>query len=215
MSFRQRIFWVNSSSRLQRGLFESILFQEANLLQLERIGKAIGEGLRHLCLMYGHRIEELSWCHTNLEDHAVFFGLHNDHQKLVKVCPEAISIVPNGDNADGVLLRECPKIQPITYIEDLDPALGWKLVADYLLFPLACCPQDRLMVFLWLAAFLLADFVSTRPTLRVEGPHGNGKTFLSKLLSVPHIWPRLPSEIHRGCGFCRCRAEPRPVHRQL
>lgn len=184
MSFRQRTYWLNSSSRLQRGLLESMLFQEAGLMQLERIGKAISEGLRHLCLTYGDRLQELSWCHTDLEQHTVYFALNDEQQQIVKISPDTISTMPNGDNPAGVLLSESPKIQPIVFNPDVDPVQGWKRIAEHFLAPLACAPQDRFIVFLWLAAFLLADFVSTRPTLRIEGPHGQGKTFLSKLLSV-------------------------------
>lgn len=184
MSYKQRTYWLNSGSRLRRGQFEGFLFHEAGLLQIDRTGKALSEGIRHLCLIHGLLLEELSWSHSDIDKCAVYFALNDEEQHVVRISPDGVSIIPNGDNEYGVLLTESPKIEPVTYIEDSDPARGWDLIEECFSAHLSCGTQDQIMISLWVASFLLSDFASTRPILRVEGTHGSGKTFLSKLLST-------------------------------
>ncbi len=184
MSFRNETYWLNSRDRHQKGAFESLLFREAGLLQTSPMGRAIAEGLRHLAVAHGRILDALTWSFTDFDHNCIYFNLNNDRHEIVKISPTGVELIPNGDNPEGILLAPSDKIAPIEYIEDVDLQEGCGFILDYFMKSMACAPIDQFVIFTWMASFLLLDFSSTRPILRIDGDAGSGKTKAEKDLST-------------------------------
>ncbi len=124
------------------------------------------------------------WSHADLPTHTVYANLNNDENQIVKITPQGIEIILNGDNENGILLATSDKMAPLHYLTDVTEQRGGALVQRYLIDQLACNPTDGNMIFLWLASGPLDDYASNRPIIRIEGGTDSGKTAGTELFST-------------------------------
>lgn len=142
------------------------------------------EKILNAAMREGRKLRDLSWLHTDLSEHAVFFNLNNEAQEIVRITPEGVEVMPNGINDHAVLLSNSDKLHAINYDSEADINEAVRTIENLISRNLACDPKMRRMIPAWLMCFLLRGFSDTCPMLRLEGQSGSGKTTASKMLST-------------------------------
>lgn len=145
------------------------------------------EVLSNLALDRGQACGHLSWQHTQMDKHTVYFNLNNEDCQIVKMSPDDVEVMQNGGNADNVILDCSRKIKPITFVPDADEEESTRLLTELLIKNMTCEPPDRYIILSWLSwlsCFLLIDYAGTRPMTRFEGVPGSGKSAASKMISM-------------------------------
>ena len=184
MCFESAIYWMDSGDRGRKRLFSAMLYKHTAMVPTSSGGRTFFEVLASLAADRGRERDHFSWLHTDINRQTVWFNLNNDAHQIAKITPDGVEIIANGNNADGVILTDSRKMQPICFLPDADPGQADRLLAELILNNLTCGPGERLLILAWLCCFLLMDFSSTKPMTRFEGPAGSGKTTASKLIST-------------------------------
>ncbi len=182
--FENELLEINHKDNAVYKPFQTAFHTHTGFTRVDIRGREIIERIQYMALEHGVKCKEFTWMHTVLEEYAVFFNLNNDAGEIAKITPSGVEIIPNGANEDGVFLRRSEKIDPITYVPDVDIRQADEILARLLDENLACSAGDRRFLSAWLQCFLLLDFAGTRPMTRFEGPYKCGKSNGVKLLTT-------------------------------
>lgn len=171
--------------------FQTTFHMLTGLTRVSGRGREVIERLQYLTLQHGTKCKEYGWLHSVLEKYTVYFHLNTDSGEIAKITPQGVTLVANGANDDGVFLRKSDKIEPITFIPDVDLDQAEQTLTRLFRKNMACTEPNQDFLAAWFQCFLLMDFASTRPMTRFEGPTDSGKSngvkFLTTLLyGQPH-----------------------------
>lgn len=122
------------------------------------------------------------WIATDLSRRVIHVLMGDGTRRLARISAEGVTVVPNGHNADGVILRGDPKFRAFNYVTDpidLDAELNRLIISK-----LACPPEHAQLLVDWICCVFMLEFAGTRPMVRLEGPASSGKTWGSKLIST-------------------------------
>ena len=182
--FEETIYWMDSSDRGRRRLFNALIYKHTGLVHTTNGGRTFYEVLANLAVERGDLRDHFTWLHTDVSRCTIYFNLNNPEHEIGKISPAGVEILRNGGNDDSVILEGSRKIQPIRYLPDADLDEADRLLVELIVDNLTCPSGDRFLILSWLSCFLLMDFAGTRPMTRFEGPTGSGKTTASKLISA-------------------------------
>ena len=184
MYFDNAIYWMDSPDRGRKRQYAAMLYKHTGLVPTSGGGRTFFEVLPSLAIIRGQVRDHFSWLHTDVSNYTVYFNLNNAEHEIAKITPDAIEIMKNGGNPDGIILDGSRKMKPIKYLDDADPEEADRKLVELLVGNITCPQGDRFLILSWLSCFLLLDFTGTRPMTRFEGPAGSGKTTASKLISA-------------------------------
>ncbi|MGD9732940.1 MAG: CHC2 zinc finger domain-containing protein [Desulfamplus sp.] len=163
--------------------FNALLKRLTKLLPTKEPGRSTWESLASEAYNSSREIELGGWIFTERISKSIYLNLNSSNNTLIKIGVSKIEEIPNGINADHVLLKSSPKIAPFKYIPDADihDSLSWfkKLIFDNL----TCELEQRYFIICWLISSFLADFSPhVSPLLKAEGATASGKTTGARLL---------------------------------
>lgn len=184
MLWANNLYWMKSGDHGKKSLYGSMIYDYTGLTGTTIAGRVFMDVLCHRAVQHGEVRDRFSWLYTDIRNQTVWFNLNNADHELAKISPAGVEIVANGGNEDGVFLAASEKLEPVKYIPDIDDETAMSLISQHFLRHLACSPDDKLLILLWMCCFLLLDYSSTKPMARFEGPSGSGKSTAAKLISV-------------------------------
>jgi DNA primase len=182
--FDNDVYSLDSSNRPDRRKYRQFLYRHTGLVDTISDGRTVIETLACLSHNRGDMRDRLTWLHSNVSKHEIFFNLSNEAHGIAKITPGGVEIVKNGANADNVLLGGSDKMQPVVFNPDIDRGEIWQWAINTLCKNMSCDQNDAVFVLLWLSTVLFLDFVSTRPATRFEGGAASGKTTGAKLITT-------------------------------
>jgi len=108
-------------------------------------GKAIIGTLRDLAFKNGHKAYSTPWQHANSTKAQVYLRFAPQSSKLVQLTPGGVTLVPNGNNVDGIFLLGS-NVKPINIListgEDHE-IHGIRLLEELLVDNLVLSPANR------------------------------------------------------------------------
>jgi len=175
---------LNSSDKCERQEFESLMFRYSGQLSASNSGKCCIQALTHLAHLNGTKVKLHSWQHTDRRSNTVYMNLNNPEREIVKITPESINVIKNGDKKEGILLANSNKIKPIRYLSDVTIEEGARIFEELILKNLSCSDEDRIFFGAWLCTYPLIRFCGTTALARNTGFTSSGKTTAAKLFTT-------------------------------
>jgi hypothetical protein len=167
--------------------FSALLLSEADISTATQLGRVTVQVMQDMAHSLGRRIRKNAWLETNQEKLAVYLNLKNECQQLLKITPDACTVIQNGDNADGVFMINTfeDKLKAMTYVPMTDAELGDALDLSEALIVnhMPCAEVEKWFAYAWRMSYQLYDFTTAHITLRLQGRADQGKTTVCKLLS--------------------------------
>jgi hypothetical protein len=165
--------------------FNSLLFKNMKIPINSKELKTVAGTFFHLAYVGSSPLGQRSWLHTDVMPPAVYLHLNNDMDEIVRITPDGVTVMMNGNNPDGVFLLRSQKIEPIHYDNTVSIDEGMNLLRKHVTGNLALPSYNADFLALWFMAFPLMDFAAdTKPHSRYQGGVGSGKTTASKLIST-------------------------------
>lgn len=183
------LFWENeiwpmaSDFTGPRVRHEGLMYRLTGMVPTTSGARTFFSTLRALVADRGQVRDEFPWSHADVNGLTVWVNLNNARHELARIDPDGVTIVPNGANEKGVILRGDPKFRPIEYMPQSDPANLDRGLRELIGRYLACDPLSGQSLLDWISCFPLIEFAGTRPMVRLEGPAGSGKTWAAKMLT--------------------------------
>lgn len=169
------------------GDFEALLLRTAAISTATQLGRVVTQVLGASAHLEGKRIKKDTWLHTKPEDYFVYLNLKNENRELVKIGPDTVEVIQNGNNPDNVFMIDTAldKLKPLQYQsmdeKALADALG--LVEQLIVHHIPAAEHERWLALAWRMAYPLYDFTTSHLILRAQGKPGMGKTTATNLLS--------------------------------
>jgi len=110
-------------------------------------------------------------------------NLQDQANRLARLGQGRVEVVPNGSNPDNVMLRMADKMAPINFDPGVNSREAVELFNRLVLEPLACEPENRLLLGCWILTAFFLDLTSEKALLKLSGHTGSGKTTAARLLS--------------------------------
>lgn len=121
LHFDNAIYWMDPADRRRKRQYAAMLYRHTGLVPTSPGGRTFFEVLPSLALIRGQMREHLSWLHTDVSNHTVYFNLNNDAHEIAKIAPDGIELLKNGGNLDGIILEGSQKMKPLRFLADADP----------------------------------------------------------------------------------------------
>jgi DNA primase len=168
----------------ERTRYEGLLYRLTGLVPTTSGPRTFYSILAAIAADRGSVKDQFPWIHTDVSTHTVWVNLNNERREIVKITPHGVTVLKNGDNDDGIILRGDSKFGAIEFdgtvpAEILEPELD-EMVASHL----ACKPESKRALLAWMLCLPLLEFAGTRPMIRLEGPAASGKTFAAKMITT-------------------------------
>ncbi len=168
-----------------RAAYLGMMYQMTGLVPSYPGAKVYFETLAAIATSRSPTREIPTWVSTDVEGLSLFVNLCTDDREIIRVTPNGATVVPNGTNEDGVILRTAPKVRPIRLtMSDVDHRNLEPVLDDLFLRHLATSPTCRRVIGLWSCLWPMIEFSGTRPMLRLEGDAGSGKTWAAKMITT-------------------------------
>ncbi|KAB2889327.1 MAG: toprim domain-containing protein [Desulfobulbaceae bacterium] len=177
--FHNRIYRIGTNAP-----FKALLYDQAGINAATNGARLVFQNIESQAFLNGDHASVPGWIFTNFKESTVYFNLCGEHNTLLKIGPGKIEVVPNGTNAERVLLRNSPKMHPIRYMQDADVKKGMASLKMHLFDNLACNPADRYFVVCLLFNVVLLQYVKARGITKFSGTKGCGKTSAASMLSA-------------------------------
>jgi len=145
-------------------------------------GRFAWEFLRNHARDAGRPVRSVGWVHADADKLAVFVHTHNDQGDILKISPGAVTLVPNGQNDDKVMLSPSDRVKPFRYLENADRRPAWALFKRLLHDAFPCAPADKAILAAVVPLVFLKDLCPARPLIRLSGSSESGKTTAGKLI---------------------------------
>lgn len=168
----------------ERTRYEGLLYRLTGLVPTTSGPRTFYSILAAIAADRGTVKDQFPWVHSDVSGHAVWVNLNNERREIVKITSHGVTVLRNGDNDDGVILRGDSKFGAIDFdptvpAEILEPELD-EMVAAHL----ACKPEAKRALLAWMLCLPLLEYAGTRPMVRLEGPAASGKTFAAKMITT-------------------------------
>ena len=97
LHFDNAIYWMDSADRGRKRQYAAMLYKHTGLVPTSTGGRTFFEVLPSLALIRGQMREHFSWLHTDVSNHTVYFNLNNEQHEIVKITPDGIELLKNGE----------------------------------------------------------------------------------------------------------------------
>jgi DNA primase catalytic core len=164
--------------------FKALLYSEAGINAATNGARLIIQNIESQAYLRGDHTSVPGWIFTNFKESTVYFNLCGEYNNLLKIGPGKIEVVPNGTNAERVLLRSSPKMHPLRYLHDADVKKGMASLKTHIFDNLACDLADKYFVVCLLFNVVLLQYVKARGITKFSGTKGCGKTSAASMLSA-------------------------------
>lgn len=164
--------------------FKALLYSEAGINAATNGARLIIQNIESQAYLKGDHTSVPGWIFTNFKENTVYFNLCGEYNNLLKIAPGKIEVVPNGTNAERVLLRNSPKMHPLRYLHDADVKKGMASLKAHIFDNLACDLADRYFVVCLLFNVVLLQYIKARGITKFSGTKGCGKTSAASMLSA-------------------------------
>jgi hypothetical protein len=182
--YGRKIYWVDSTSRIRKRAWNALVLRLTGLIPSKPLGKAFMDAFASETFTKGKKLDPLKYLHTDILNHTIYFNLNNEENEIVKITPEGVEVLVNGENEDGIFLEPSPNMIPLKFNPDVEVSKGIVELKSKVFNQLSCKPGGKSLAFNWFSAFLLKDFASTIPILHFNGGTSSGKTTATKLIST-------------------------------
>jgi len=163
--------------------FNSLLQNIGQLNITTSEGKYVWEYLRNYARSQGSPIRSASWVFGDVTKPAIYVHTHNEKSDVLRLYPNSITVIPNGQNEDEIILNPSDRVQPFTYKEDVDMKSGLNLLKKYVYDTSPCSEADKAFLLAYCTIIVMDDFCPMKPILRLSGVHGSGKTSVASTIS--------------------------------
>lgn len=177
--FHNRIYHIGTNAP-----FKALLYDQAGINAATNGARLVFQNIESQAFLRGDHTSVPGWIFTSFKENTVYFNLCGEYNNLLKIGPGKIEVVPNGTNAERVLLRNSPKMLPIRFFQDADVKKGMASLKTNLFDNLACDPADRYFVVCLLFNVVLLQYVKARGITKFSGTKGCGKTSAASMLSA-------------------------------
>jgi DNA primase len=164
--------------------FNALIKKASGLLPTKEPGRSLWEALASDAYNYGEKIDLASWLRTDRLTDTIFVNLNAPGNMILKVNRESIEEVPNGLNAEGVLLRSSPRIMPLNFRPEASVREGMEEMKRLVFDNLTCQPEQRYLVLCWLVSVFLLELSPYMALLKFSGATASGKTTAARLISI-------------------------------
>ncbi|SHH30032.1 toprim domain-containing protein [Desulfofustis glycolicus] len=164
--------------------FKALLYHEAGINAATNGARLIIQNIESQAYLKGDHTSIPGWIFTNFKESTVYFNLCGEYNNLLKIGPGKIEVVPNGTNAERVLLRSSPKMHPLRFIPNADIRKGMTSLKTHIFDNLACDNADRYFVVCLLFNVVLLQYIKARGITKFSGTKGCGKTSAASMLST-------------------------------
>lgn len=177
--FNNRIYKIGTNTP-----FKALLYSEAGINAATNGARLIIQNIESQAYLLGDHASVPGWIFTNFKENTVYFNLCGERNDLLKIAPGKIEVVPNGTNAERVLLRSSPKMHPLRYLHDADVKKGMASLKAHIFDNLACDLADKYFVVCLIFNVVLLQYVKARGITKFSGTKGCGKTSAASMLSA-------------------------------
>lgn len=164
--------------------FNSLLYDQAGINAAMNGARLIIQNIESQAYLKGDHTSIPGWIFTNFKESTVYFNLCGEYNNLLKIGPGKIETVPNGTNAERVLLRSSPKMHALRYQQDADIKKGMASLKTHIFDNLACDLADRYFVVCQLFNVVLLQYIKARGITKFSGTKGCGKTSAASIISA-------------------------------
>lgn len=177
--------------------FENILYMVANerpfnalmkrftgLLPTKEPGRSVWESLASEAYNHGTVIDVFSWIETDLKTDSIFINLNLEGNKIFKLTPSEISVIPNGINKDKVLLKSSPSIKGFNFLPDCNIQEGMKKIKKHIMDVFTCENEQKFLIICWFISCFLVHYSDDKFLMKFSGGTKSGKTTAAKVLSM-------------------------------
>lgn len=164
--------------------FNALLKRTTNLLPTKEPGRSVWESLASEAYTSGKQIDLASWIFTDRIKDIIYVNLNSSNNIILKISKEGVIEIPNGLNADGVLLKSSRKIMPFNYMPDADIREGMRMLNELVFNNLTCEKEQRYLILCWVISAFLLDFAPYMALMKFSGATSSGKTTAARLLSL-------------------------------
>lgn len=184
MLWEDELYSMRGEAAGPRARYEGLLWRLAGVSPTSPGERRFCAVLGALASDRGQPYQPFGWVKTDHEAATVYVANgHHDARRIVRMSPEGVEIVPNGE---AVFLRPSAKLVPISYEPgdgDDDPWLDDEL--HRLLISRMACPKDHARFLVeWLCSSFLLEFSGTRPAVRLTGEQSSGKSWTAKMFTA-------------------------------
>ncbi len=177
--FNNRIYKIGANTP-----FKALLYSEAGINAATNGARMIIQNIESQAYLLGDHASVPGWIFTSFKENTVYFNLCGERNNLLKIAPGKIEVVPNGTNAERVLLRSSPKMHPLRYLHDADVKKGMASIKAHIFDNLACDLADKYFVVCLVFNVVLLQYVKARGITKFSGTKGCGKTSAASMLSA-------------------------------
>jgi len=183
--WENELFQMRSGSSGAKARFEGLIYELSGLVPTSTGSRTFYSAISALASSRGEVRESFPWIATDVAKRQIFFNLNNTRHEIAQVNQSGVSIIANGSNDDGVILRGDPKFQALdlSKINTYDVRLLDQKLSNLIGQKIACRGYARQFILDWLCSLPLLEFAGTRPMLRLEGGPGSGKTWAAKMVT--------------------------------
>lgn len=164
--------------------FNALMHKMTRLIYNQAPGGGTWEALRCLAYNSGRRIDRAQWIHQDLVNDVIYMNLNSANNTILRINRSDIKEVPNGMNADHVLLSTSGKIRPFNFMPDVDMGDGMTALGDLVLNNIPCDKKQAYLVLCWMISGLVPDYAPYQALMKFSGVSGGGKSTAAKLVST-------------------------------
>ncbi|MCG3204896.1 MAG: DNA primase [Elusimicrobia bacterium] len=178
LCFDGRVYTIGNN-RLFNSLLQTI--GQLNITTAE--GKYVWEYLRNYARSLGSPIRSASWVFGDVVKPAIYVHTHGEKGDILRLYPNSITVIPNGQNDDEIILNPSDRVQSFTYKDDVDMECGLQLLKQFVYDTSPCSEADKAFLLAYCTIIVMDDFCPMKPILRLSGVHGSGKTSVASTIS--------------------------------
>ena len=164
--------------------FNALIKKATRLLPTKEPGRSVWESLASEAYISGKQIDLASWIHTDRNTDTIFINLNSPSSIILKISRDSIEEIPNGLNAEGILLKSSSKILPFNFLLDCDIREGMMALKELVFENLTCEKEQRYLILCWIMSAFMLDFAPYMGLMKFSGPTSSGKTTAARFLSL-------------------------------
>ena len=177
--FSNRIYAIGNNTP-----FKALLYEQAGINAATNGARLVIQNLESQAYLKGSRISSPGWIFTNFKENTIYFNLCGENSTLLKIGPGRIETVANATNAEQVLLKDSPKMNPISFMPDANIGKGMASLKELIFDNLTCDLADRYFIICLLFNVVLLQYAKARGIAKFSGTSGSSKTSAAVLMSV-------------------------------
>ena len=177
--YHNRIYQIGNNTP-----FKALLYNQAGINAATNGARLVIQNIESQAYLKGDHTSIPGWIFTNFKENTIYFNLCGEYNNLLKIGPGKIETVPNGTNAERVLLRSSPKMHPLRFLHDADIKKGMAALKTHVFDNLACDLADRYFVVCQIFNVVLLQYIKARGITKFSGTKGCGKTSAASIISA-------------------------------